>query len=148
MDVFDVHERLVKDNESFATSSVDPREPRIAQHVDDRIRSGEQWPPPWVSLNPMFAGGGSITELVAEDLLHPECERIFRRKNENGSVTDSTITLHRHQREAIDAARSGLSYVLTTGTGSGKSLSYIIRSWIGFCGRNRNRESRRSSCIR
>ncbi|MEU4836852.1 DEAD/DEAH box helicase [Nocardia testacea] len=126
MDVFDVHERLVEGYKSFTTSSVDPREPRIAQHVDDRIRRGEQWPPPWVSLNPMFAGGGSITELVAEDLLHPECERIFRRKDEAGPVTDSTITLHRHQREAIEIARSGLSYVLTTGTGSGKSLSYII----------------------
>ncbi|MBF6445968.1 DEAD/DEAH box helicase [Nocardia farcinica] len=126
MDVFDVHERLVEDYKSFTTSSVDPREPRIAQHVDDRVRRGEQWPPPWVSLNPMFAGGGSITELVAEGLLHPECERIFRPKNEGGPLTDSTITLHRHQRAAIDVASSGLSYVLTTGTGSGKSLSYII----------------------
>ncbi len=126
MDVFDVHERLVEDYKSFTTSSVDPREPRIAQHVDERIRDGEQWPPPWVSLNPMFAGGGSISELVAQDLLHPECERIFRHKDENGPVSDSTITLHRHQREAVEVARSGLSYVLTTGTGSGKSLSYII----------------------
>ncbi|MGW3730004.1 DEAD/DEAH box helicase, partial [Streptomyces sp. NPDC000851] len=36
------------------------------------------------------------------------------------------LTLHQHQREAIDAAKSGASYVLTTGTGSGKSLSYIV----------------------
>ncbi|MEV4002445.1 DEAD/DEAH box helicase [Actinomadura sp. NPDC049753] len=38
-----------------------------------------------------------------------------------------TLTLHRHQLEAIEAARGTReSYVLTTGTGSGKSLTYIL----------------------
>ena len=36
------------------------------------------------------------------------------------------MTLHRHQVDAIRAARDDRNYVLTTGTGSGKSLSYII----------------------
>src|SRR5262249_7074499 len=36
------------------------------------------------------------------------------------------LNLHRHQTDAIAAARGGANYVLTTGTGSGKSLSYII----------------------
>ncbi|HEY6408162.1 MAG TPA: DEAD/DEAH box helicase, partial [Ktedonobacteraceae bacterium] len=36
------------------------------------------------------------------------------------------LRLHRHQSEAISVARSGASYVLTTGTGSGKSLAYIV----------------------
>jgi ATP-dependent helicase YprA (DUF1998 family) len=35
------------------------------------------------------------------------------------------MRLHRH-KEAIRAARTGKSYVLTTGTGSGKGLAYII----------------------
>jgi superfamily II DNA/RNA helicase/very-short-patch-repair endonuclease len=36
------------------------------------------------------------------------------------------MRLHRHQVDAIHEARSRKNYVLTTGTGSGKSLSYII----------------------
>src|SRR5262249_47873419 len=36
------------------------------------------------------------------------------------------ITLHRHQAEAVEVAATRASYVLTTGTGSGKSLSYIV----------------------
>ncbi|MGO8683537.1 MAG: DEAD/DEAH box helicase [Thermoleophilia bacterium] len=36
------------------------------------------------------------------------------------------LQLHRHQSEAIRVAASGSNYVLTTGTGSGKSLAYII----------------------
>ncbi|MGI5041638.1 DEAD/DEAH box helicase, partial [Streptomyces sp. JAC128] len=36
------------------------------------------------------------------------------------------VTFHRHQRDAIEAAASRSSFVLTTGTGSGKSLGYIV----------------------
>ena len=36
------------------------------------------------------------------------------------------MRLHRHQLEAIQQATSNQNYVLTTGTGSGKSLSYIV----------------------
>lgn len=38
----------------------------------------------------------------------------------------SGITLHRQQRAAVEVARSRQSYVLTTGTGSGKSPAYIV----------------------
>jgi ATP-dependent helicase YprA (DUF1998 family) len=36
------------------------------------------------------------------------------------------LFLHTHQREAILKAKEGKSYVLSTGTGSGKSLTYIV----------------------
>ncbi len=36
------------------------------------------------------------------------------------------LRLYRHQIEGIHAARAGDNYVLPTGTGSGKSLSYIV----------------------
>ena len=50
----------------------------------------------------------------------PRLRDIFRLEN------GQELRLHRHQKEAIEAARTGKSYVLTTGTGSGKSLAYII----------------------
>ncbi len=126
MDIFRVHQDLINDYRLFTTSAIEPREPRIRQHVADELAKQTQWPEPWLSLNPMFASGGSIDELVAEDVLHPECAKIFRPKRDMNDVGTTPITLHRHQREALQTARSGKSYVLTTGTGSGKSLAYII----------------------
>ncbi|MCV7261131.1 DEAD/DEAH box helicase [Mycobacterium shimoidei] len=126
MDIFRVHKELIDDYRLFTTAAVEPRDPRIRQHVQDELAAGKQWPQPWVSLNPTFASGGSIDDLVAEGLLHPECQRIFRPKQQIDDTGTHPITLHRHQREAIETARSGKSYVLTTGTGSGKSLAYIV----------------------
>lgn len=115
MDIFRVHKELIDDYRLFTTAAVEPRDPRIRQHVQDELAAGKQWPQPWVSLNPTFASGGSIDDLVAEGLLHPECQRIFRPKQQIDDTGTHPITLHRHQREAIETARSGKSYVLTTG---------------------------------
>ena len=103
---------------------MDIHDEKIREHVADRMARGYQWPDPWLSLNPNFASGGSVTDLIAEGLLQPECERIFRLKDDHPN--GPALRLHQHQREAIEAARTGGSYVLTTGTGSGKSLAYII----------------------
>ncbi len=125
MDVFALRDHLIHEYQEYVNGYVVLKEPGVKQFVQSYFDEGRLWPEPLVQLNPAFESGRTVDRLVADGVLHPECANIFRRRGKTDSFGDP-ITLHRHQDEAIAAARSGKSYVLTTGTGSGKSLAYFI----------------------
>jgi ATP-dependent helicase YprA (DUF1998 family) len=124
VDVFDLRDHLIGDYERYVRSFIQIRNTQIREYVDGQLATGAFWPEPRVGLNPSFEPGRSIDQLVTDDVLHPGCARIFRRHNEDGA--SAPVRLHRHQDEAILAARTRRPYVLTTGTGSGKSLAYMV----------------------
>ena len=70
----------------------------------EALDDGLLWPDPQIGLNPAFEPGGTIDELVAEGLLHPECEPIFRVGKTAHDAVGRPMTLHRHQVDAIRAA--------------------------------------------
>ena len=126
MDVFKLRKRLVDDYKSYTRSFIKIRDPRIKGFVDVHLDGEGFWPEPLLQLNPAFSPGGTIDDLVEQGVLEEECSRIFRVRESSADRRGSQLPLHRHQREAILTAHAERSYVLTTGTGSGKSLGYIV----------------------
>ncbi|MBF7081694.1 DEAD/DEAH box helicase [Desulfallas sp. Bu1-1] len=125
MNVFELNRRLIHDYSSYIRSFIQIRDKRIHDYTEKCLNDGLLWPEPLIQLNPSFEPGEWVDELVNNGTLHQECSKIFR-SNKDLDGIGQPLRLHRHQVDAIKAARSGKNYVLTTGTGSGKSLAYII----------------------
>jgi len=126
MDVFALRDRLVEDYRHYAESFFTIRDEQIQAFVENQLETGLLWPDPMLQLNPAFEPGGYVEGLIAEGVLHTLCERIFRTGKAPERPEGSRLLFHKHQTDAIRIAASGSAYVLTTGTGSGKSLAYMV----------------------
>lgn len=119
MDVFDLDRALVADYASFARSFTQIRAADIRDQVNEIYASRRFWPEPLITVNPHFERGASVEALVRDGSLHPDTARVFR-------VDGQSITLYRHQMQAVAKATTRQSFAVTTGTGSGKSLCFFI----------------------
>lgn len=127
MNVFHLRDRLVRDYASYTGSFMKIADAHLRDKVEAPLNAGAFWPDPLLQLNPTFLPGGKIDDLVGKGILHPDCSRIFRVDKTDTDHTGKPLLLHTHQAEAIlKASQEQNSYVLTTGTVSGKSLTYIV----------------------
>lgn len=119
LDVFSLDQALIDDYERFARSFTSIRAADIRDQVNALYESGRFWPDPLITINPHFEQGPTVDDLARDGSLAPETAQIFR-------VEESGIRLYRHQAQAVAKAAAGHSFVVTTGTGSGKSLCFFI----------------------
>ncbi|HNU82115.1 MAG TPA: DEAD/DEAH box helicase [Thermoanaerobaculia bacterium] len=73
---------------------------------------------PYVTLAREFVPGRTLAGLVAAGEADPELARLRWAFGAN--------PLHRHQERALALGRAGESFVVTTGTGSGKTASFLL----------------------
>ena len=116
MDVFALRNRVVKEYQEYVESFVRVLDSRIDEFVREQLAAGELWPDAVLQLNPAYKPTDTLGELAAAGVVRPQTAHFF---GEN-------IRLHRHQRDALAAAQRNEPYVVSTGTGSGKSLTYLV----------------------
>lgn len=114
MNIFNVHQRIIQDYRSYLESFMLMKDARVAETIRERLNDGALFPEPLIQFNPSFEYGKSLAELTKDNLLHPELNNIF-----------SGYQLYRHQVEALKLGTAGKDFIVTSGTGSGKSLTYI-----------------------
>src|SRR5665648_217288 len=114
MDILKFHKKLIDNYKTYIQSFLNIKDPSILEFVDSEIDNNKLWPEPLVQFNPTFEKGRSLSELVKEGHLHSEIDKIF-----------TGFSLYRHQEEAILLGAKGKEFVVTSGTGSGKSLTYM-----------------------
>ena len=116
LDVFRLRDRVVENTETTYRVSSGCSTTASTNFISSRLGEGELWPAAELQLNPAFEMDRTLRELAAQGIIKPETARFF----------GDELRLFQHQREAIDFALRGESYVVTTGTGSGKSLTYLV----------------------
>ncbi len=119
MDIFELRDAVVGDYKEYVQGFLNIDDPKIDAFVRGAVEDGLLSPDPIVQLNPSYKPGEKIETLVAEGILHPDCAKIFQ-------FDGAPMRFYKHQTDAIRRAVKGEDYILTTGTGSGKSMTYIV----------------------
>jgi superfamily II DNA/RNA helicase/very-short-patch-repair endonuclease len=117
--IFELHKDILDDYKSYIDSFINIADSRILNTVKEDFDSGKLYPDPLIQFNPSFESGGQVEDLVAEGILTKEFNNIFY-DGENKSWA-----IYKHQTDAIIKGNEGKGFVVTSGTGSGKSLTYI-----------------------
>jgi superfamily II DNA or RNA helicase len=114
MNVFQTHSRIVSDYATYIRSFLKIADPQIRDVVEGELSKGKLWPEPLLQFNPSFEMYGSLDKLAQTGDIHPDIRDIFK-----------GYSLYRHQVDAIKLGTAGKDFIVTSGTGSGKSLTYI-----------------------
>ncbi|WP_306306475.1 DEAD/DEAH box helicase [Nocardia vinacea] len=97
-----------------------PRDPALAAAFDHAVdKTSLLTKGPLLELTPPYAAGASLRSLIAEGVLHHDFI-------EFAETMALDRPLYRHQEIAVRKAVAGRNLVVSTGTGSGKTESFLL----------------------
>ena len=114
MNILKFHNNLIENYKNYITSFLNIKFPGISEFVDREIQNKKLWPDPLVQFNPTYHPGCELKQLIDENILHRDLLKIF-----------TGYELYKHQEDAIRLGAAGSEFIVTSGTGSGKSLTYM-----------------------
>lgn len=114
MKAFDIHSSVVEDYKHYLRSFAKIKDERIRESVDKAFTEGKFLPEALIQFNPSYEKGHTLQELEKEGAIHADLKRIF-----------GGYRLHKHQEEALRKGAAQQSFIVTSGTGSGKSLTFL-----------------------
>ena len=106
------------------------RFPRLEQEREALLRQpGTFFQEPYIEAMPKYVPAKKVTELTMQDLGNPsgfdqECLTRFKTLARAGLVGD--FPLHAHQLQMLKRSLAGENLVITAGTGSGKTESFLL----------------------
>jgi len=114
MDIFKIHQNVISDYSNYITSFIDIADEQIKNVVEENLSNKKLYPEPLVQFNPSYECSDSLDMLTKNGLLSYEVVR---------SIGD--YKLFKHQVEALQLGLEGKDFIVTSGTGSGKSLTFL-----------------------
>ena len=114
MNIFKIHEDIISDYSSYISSFLDISDDDIREKVSQYFEQKKLWPQALIQFNPAFEVSGNINDVVNQGILHEKMKYVF-----------PDYSLYRHQVEALKLGTQNKHFIVTSGTGSGKSLTYI-----------------------
>jgi hypothetical protein len=114
MNTFQLHENVIKSYKDYLQSFINIKDKRIKAKVNEAFENGDFIPDPLIQFNPAFEKGESLSKLANDGLIQGDIPGVF-----------GSYQLYKHQFDAIKIGLEGKGFVVTSGTGSGKSLTYL-----------------------
>lgn len=114
MDAFFTHKKIISDYRDYLKSFLSISDLRIQDEVSKSFEGAGFIPDPLIQFNPAYQVDKSLSDLVDEGKVNDKLPR-----------TLGEYKLFNHQIEALTLGLDGKGFIVTSGTGSGKSLTYL-----------------------
>lgn len=114
MNIIEIQQELKERYKQYISSFVNIKDASIAQKVSETLEGDRFWPETLIQFNPNYAQGRDMQDMIMQGLpIHPKLKSFFSSR------------FYLHQQQAIELGCQGKEFVVTSGTGSGKSRTFM-----------------------